>query len=333
MGCADALGREGQKARPSTTVYSGRFQYARQAKLHNPDKSGVHSFLGLTMSPKSPDHSRKQEEMQMHRQEVALPTRAFPALLWLVQTRWCEKLLLRSSDSLRPQKGEAPAMKVPGPALSSAPAPKGIDVEAAMPRQTVQAAQRAPTPALASKKEVQEEPRNVILNAEDLHVGKVLGSGGFGAVYRGTYRGEEVAIKKLHLIDGQVTPEQKNEFQKEVMNLARLRHPRLVSFIGAALVAPSLMIVTEFMPNGSLYEALHQRKLALELVKRFKIATQASFPESLVVMDFELNAKLCDFGLTQSMEKTHISCGLRIALLFALWPMASHARLRLRAAD
>jgi len=240
------------------------------------------------------------------------------------ERQWCEKLLLRSSDSLRPQKGEAPAMKVPGPALSSAPAPKGIDVEAAMPRQTVQAAQRAPTPALASKKEVQEEPRNVILNAEDLHVGKVLGSGGFGAVYRGTYRGEEVAIKKLHLIDGQVTPEQKNEFQKEVMNLARLRHPRLVSFIGAALVAPSLMIVTEFMPNGSLYEALHQRKLALELVKRFKIATQVSEGVSFlhsktppfvhrdlksmnVVMDFELNAKLCDFGLTQSMEKTHIS--------------------------
>ncbi|CAE7848927.1 KIC1 [Symbiodinium sp. KB8] len=26
-----------------------------------------------------------------------------------------------------------------------------------------------------------------------------------------------------------------------------------------------------------------------------------------VIMDFELNAKLCDFGLTQSMEKTHIS--------------------------
>ena len=24
-------------------------------------------------------------------------------------------------------------------------------------------------------------------------------------------------------------------------------------------------------------------------------------------MDYDLNAKLCDFGLTQSMEKTHIS--------------------------
>lgn len=242
------------------------------------------------------------------------------------ERQWCEKLLLRSSDSLRPAppKGEAPAMKVPGPALSAAPAPKGIDMEAAMHRQTVQEVQRAPTPALASKKEVQEEPPKVMLKAEDLHVGKVLGSGGFGAVYRGTYHGQEVAIKKLHLIDGQVTEEQKREFQKEVTNLANLRHPRLVSLIGAAYAAPSLMIVTEFMPNGSLYEALHQRKLALELVKRFKIATQVSEGVSFlhskqppfvhrdlksmnVIMDFELNAKLCDFGLTQSMEKTHIS--------------------------
>ncbi|CAE7283702.1 phg2, partial [Symbiodinium natans] len=67
-----------------------------------------------------------------------------------------------------------------------------------------------------------------------------------------------------------------------------------------------------------------ESRLALELVKRFKIATQVSEGVSFlhsksppfvhrdlksmnVVMDFELNAKLCDFGLTQSMEKTHIS--------------------------
>ena len=39
----------------------------------------------------------------MHRQEVALPTRAFPALLWLVQTRVVRRsCCFRSSDSLRP---------------------------------------------------------------------------------------------------------------------------------------------------------------------------------------------------------------------------------------
>ena len=65
---------------------------------------------------------------------------------------------------------------------------------------------------------------------------QVLGSGGFGAVYRGSYLGKEVAIKKLHLIDGQVTPEQLTEFKKEVLNLTALRHPRLVSFIGDEII-------------------------------------------------------------------------------------------------
>lgn len=84
------------------------------------------------------------------------------------------------------------------------------------------------------------------------------------------------------------------------------------------------MIVTEYMPNGSLYEALHQRKLKIEHERRHHIAKQVSegvtflhsktppfvhrdLKSMNVIMDYELNAKLCDFGLTQSMEKTHIS--------------------------
>eukprot|EP00913_Durusdinium_trenchii_P003573 g3305.t1 len=151
-----------------------------------------------------------------------------------------EKLLLRNSENLR-RTAETKIEEV---------AEKGIDADSSKVR------------GVFSKKEVQEEPQKLLLNSEDLKIDKVLGSGGFGAVYRGTYLGQEVAIKKLHLIDGQVSSEQVAEFKKEVMNLQALRHPRLVSFIGAALAVPSLMIVTEFMPNGSLYEALHQRKPA-----------------------------------------------------------------------
>jgi serine/threonine protein kinase len=164
-----------------------------------------------------------------------------------------------------------------------------------------------------------------LLPIEELQIGKKLGTGGFGAVFQGRYRGQEVAIKKLHISDGQVTAAQVDEFKKEVACLQALRHARLVSFIGAALQPPhSLCIVTEFMPNGSLYDLLHQRKQRLERSQRASISVQCvegvTFLHSRsppfvhrdlkslnVVMDFALNAKLCDFGLTQSMEKTHIS--------------------------
>merc|ERR1712050_822018 len=65
----------------------------------------------------------------------------------------------------------------------------------------------------------------------------------------------EVAIKKIsgiaHL----------EEMKKEINALRRLRHPRLVRFIGACVQPPLLLVVTEFMPGGSLHDRLFgQRK-------------------------------------------------------------------------
>jgi len=181
--------------------------------------------------------------------------------------------------------------------------------------------------------EVAEEARQKgqLIDCKLLEFGKVLGSGGFGAVYRGSYLGAEVAIKKLHIPDGHVTAAQIEEFRKEVENLQALRHIRLVSFIGAALIdsstsrsPPSLCIITEFMNNGSLHALLHQKKEPMVLKQRLDMALQVSEGVAFlhgqsppfvhrdlkslnVVLDLQLNCKLCDFGLTQSMEKTHIS--------------------------
>mmetsp|Transcript_61496 Transcript_61496/g.144032 ORF Transcript_61496/g.144032 Transcript_61496/m.144032 type:complete len:399 (+) Transcript_61496:79-1275(+) len=152
-----------------------------------------------------------------------------------------------------------------------------------------------------------------------------LGSGGFGAVYRGFFANQEVAIKKLFCEDGgNISPLQLEELEKEVAALRSLSHPRLVGFVGACLQPPNLCIVTEFMAGGSLHHLLHKARTPLTLGTQSKIAIQVcegvdflhghmppvvhrDLKSLNIVLDRIYNAKICDFGLTQSMEKTHIT--------------------------
>jgi len=159
---------------------------------------------------------------------------------------------------------------------------------------------------------------------EELTLLKSLGSGGFGSVYSGLYKGHKVAIKKLHLEKGIVTEEQIRDLEAEILAFRDLRHERLVAFYGACLRHPNYCIVTELMEGGSLHDLLHEKKRPLPFRTQWNIAKQtcegvvflhACTPtvvhrdlKSLnIVLDRDLNAKLCDFGLTTSMERTHIS--------------------------
>ncbi|KAJ3689821.1 hypothetical protein LUZ61_018985 [Rhynchospora tenuis] len=77
-----------------------------------------------------------------------------------------------------------------------------------------------------------------------------IGEGGFGCVYKGFLRNTMVAIKKLHPHSLQ----DRSQFEQEIVILSKLRHPNLVTLIGACSEASAL--VYEYLPNGNLEDRL-----------------------------------------------------------------------------
>jgi hypothetical protein len=102
------------------------------------------------------------------------------------------------------------------------------------------------------------------LSLKDLSLLNVIGGGGFGQVWKGTWGGTPVAVKLLNNLllpqgAGPVPPEQEqllNAFEEEVSMLAQLRHPNICLFLGVCLEPPHRAIVTELVSRGSLWDCL-----------------------------------------------------------------------------
>jgi serine/threonine protein kinase len=69
-------------------------------------------------------------------------------------------------------------------------------------------------------------------------------------LYRGTYCGQEVAIKVLKTGEKSSQEEVYREFAQELSILRKVRHRNIVQLIGAMTKPPRLCLVTEFMKVG-----------------------------------------------------------------------------------
>ncbi|PSC72410.1 Serine threonine-kinase CTR1 [Micractinium conductrix] len=161
--------------------------------------------------------------------------------------------------------------------------------------------------------------------ARDVVLHERLGSGAFGVVYRGEWRGQPVAVKVLQTTCGAASRELAS-FRTEARVLADLRHPNIACLLAACTVPPNICIIEELCDGGSLHQRLHGRPGARRrapLPYRELLAVAADVAAALcylhprivhrdlkpqnVLLDSEGRAKVCDFGISKYKDKTFVS--------------------------
>ncbi|KAJ6832856.1 L-type lectin-domain containing receptor kinase IV.2-like [Iris pallida] len=144
----------------------------------------------------------------------------------------------------------------------------------------------------------------------------LLGSGGFGRVYRGVLPSSklEVAVKRV----SHESRQGMKEFVAEIVSIGQLRHRNIVQLLGYCRRKGELLLVYDYMPNGSLDNFLYdETRPALSWAQRFgimkgvasgllylhqdweKIVVHRDIKASNVLLDSELNGRLGDFGLAR----------------------------------
>lgn len=105
----------------------------------------------------------------------------------------------------------------------------------------------------------------------DIDFQESVGSGSFGRVYKGAYKGKVVAIKRYRATA--FGPKSDVDmFCREVSILFRLSSPNILNFVGACLDDPSqFAILTEYFAGGSLFCLLHEQKRLLDLTSKLSI--------------------------------------------------------------
>ncbi|XP_057790593.1 L-type lectin-domain containing receptor kinase IX.1-like [Salvia miltiorrhiza] len=158
----------------------------------------------------------------------------------------------------------------------------------------------------------------LVVATNDFAAEHKLGEGGFGSVYKGFLKATNTFIAVKKVAEG--SKQGRKEYEAEVKIISQLRHMNLVELIGWCHRRAELLLVYEFMPNGSLDSHIFKLNSLLTWEMRYRIAqglasallylhqglrqyvVHRDIKSSNVMLDNNFNAKLGDFGLARLVD-------------------------------
>nr|DBA20802.1 TPA: hypothetical protein GDO54_017545 [Pyxicephalus adspersus] len=171
-------------------------------------------------------------------------------------------------------------------------------------------------------------PHPLQIKFEELELEEIIGVGGFGKVYKGIWREEEVAVKAVrHDPDEDINVTAEN-VRQEAKLFCMLRHPNIIALKGVCLTPPHLCLVMEYARGGPLHRALAGKKVpahvlvnwAVQIARGMKyLHDEAIVPvihrdlksSNILILEkienndlFNKTLKITDFGLAREWQKT-----------------------------
>jgi len=110
-----------------------------------------------------------------------------------------------------------------------------------------------------------------VIDAEDLHFdeGIALGKGASSTVVKATFNGREVAVKQFKTMNGKEWKNEVDLYKYDCfscwdnwwlsVHYSAIQHECIVGVIGVCTKPPALVL--EYMPRGSLFDAIHRDQL------------------------------------------------------------------------